>query len=175
MLGTNDVFTYNCLTKNGQYGFQCVQHGRPAQQSRSPTTRSATTTRTTTQPTTPGCGCAGGAKFWDTNGATVTGNYVHDNEDVGLWADTDNRGFDISYNYIPNNYAEGIMYEISYNALDLAQRPRWQRPRRSARPSRRTLVGAIYISESGSDSRVPGPYGDTFAITDNIFTTTGRG
>ena len=44
-------------------------------------------------------------------------NYVHDNENVGVWADTDNRGFEISGNYISNNSAEGLMYEISYNGL----------------------------------------------------------
>ena len=46
------------------------------------------------------CGCAGGVKFWAVNGATVTNNYVHDNHGVGLWADTNNVGFDIENNYI---------------------------------------------------------------------------
>ena len=50
------------------------------------------------------------------NGATVTNNYVHDNLSVGLWADTNNRGFDFEGNYISGNYGEGLLYETSYNA-----------------------------------------------------------
>ena len=117
------------------------------------------------------CGCSGGGKFWDTAGGTVTGNYVHDNGFVGIWDDTDNSGFNISDNYIANNWAEGIIYEISYNAsitdntfVDNA----W-----GGGPSP-ALGGfpdpALYISESGSDSRVPGAYGSTFAVSGNVFT-----
>ena len=62
------------------------------------------------------CGCSGGGKFWDTAGGTVTDNWVHGNGDVGIWADTDNSGFNISGNYIADNWGEGIIYEISYNA-----------------------------------------------------------
>ena len=62
------------------------------------------------------CGCSGGGKFWNTLGATVTGNWVHDNGNVGIWVDTDNTGFDISGNYFDHNWAEAVIYEISYNA-----------------------------------------------------------
>jgi len=116
-------------------------------------------------------GAAGGGKFWDVNGATVTGNWVHDNGFAGLWADTDNVGLNISNNYINNNWAEGIIYEASYNAsitdnalIDNA----WgggPSPGLGGFPD-----GAIYISESGSDSRVSSTYGSTFAITGNTFT-----
>ncbi len=168
MLGTNDVLTNSCLTKNGQYGFQSYSAAGPSNVTVTNNEVSYNDTQNYTA-NTSGCGCAGGAKFWDTNGATVTGNYVHDNEDVGLWADTNNRGFDISYNYIANNYAEGIMYEISYNALishnDLVGNAVGAGSRGTS-----NLYAAIYVSESGSDPRVPGPYGNSFAITDNIFT-----
>ena len=87
-----------------------------------------------------------------TNGATITDNYIHDNENVGVWADTDNSGINISGNYISNNYAEGVMYEISYNSLITDNTFIRQRlgawPAESRFPDR-----AIYISESGSDSR----------------------
>ena len=33
-----------------------------------------------------------------------------------MWADTNNRGFNISGNYFENNYGEALIYEISYNA-----------------------------------------------------------
>ena len=96
------------------------------------------------------------------NGATVTNNYVHDNLSVGLWADTNNRGFDISSNYISDNTGEGDPVR------DELQLPRsrttrsigndWvQGPTNPGFPT-----GAIYISESGGDSRV----GATFATFD---------
>jgi hypothetical protein len=116
------------------------------------------------------CGCAGGGKFWDTAGATVTDNWVHGNGDVGIWADTDNSGFNISGNYIASNWAEGVIYEISYNAditdntfIDNA----WGEgpsPGLGGFPD-----SALYISESGSDTRVAGNYGSAFMVSGNDF------
>jgi hypothetical protein len=116
------------------------------------------------------CGCSGGGKFWNTTGATVTDNWVHRNGNVGLWADTDNSGFNFSGNYIASNWGEGIMYEVSYNAsitgnglVDNA----WGEgpsPAVSGFPD-----PSIYLSESGSDSRVSGPYGSSFSISNNAF------
>lgn len=112
-------------------------------------------------------------EIWETDGATVEYNYIHDNLEVGLWVDSDNTGFDISNNYIANNQSEGIVYEISYNALI----------------SDNTLIGngigactmttpqagcddfpmpAIYISESGGDSRVGGDYSGSLTVTGNV-------
>jgi hypothetical protein len=116
-------------------------------------------------------GAAGGGKFWEVNGATVTGNWVHDNGFSGLWADTDNVGLNISDNYIDNNWAEGIIYEASYNASitdNTFINNAWgggPSPGLGGFPD-----GAIYISESGSDSRVSSTYGSTFAVTGNTFT-----
>ena len=56
------------------------------------------------------CGCTGGAKFWDVNGATITSNYVHGNRGPGLWADTNNRSFDVERNYIADNQGQGFIY-----------------------------------------------------------------
>ncbi len=61
------------------------------------------------------------------NGAVVTDNWIHGNHSVGLWADTDNRGFDIDDNYIADNYDDGVIYEISYNA-QIEQHLHPQRP-----------------------------------------------
>ena len=60
---------------------------------------------------------AGGAKFTGANDLLVEDNYVHDNDGPGLWSDTDN--IDVTYrgNYVANNALEGILHEISYNAL----------------------------------------------------------
>ncbi len=117
-------------------------------------------------------GAAGGGKFWDiaagprsrATGSTTTAT-------PGLWPDTDNAGFNISDNYIAHNWAEGIIYEISYNAritnntfVDNA----WgggPSPALGGFPD-----AALYISESGSNSQVPGAYGTGFAVTGNAFT-----
>ena len=40
---------------------------------------------------------------------------MHDNLGPGLWADTNNRGFDVEHNYLANNQGEGFIYETSYN------------------------------------------------------------
>ena len=65
----------------------------------------------------PGCGCTGGGKFWDVNDAVIKNNWITDNHSVGLWADTNNRGFEFKDNYISDNYDYGLIYEISYNAV----------------------------------------------------------
>ena len=116
-----------------------------------------------------GCGCTGGGKFWATTKATVTGNYVHDNRGVGLWADSNNVGFLFQGNYISDNDAEGLMYEISYNAAILDNT--FVRNALVKGPTNPTFPApAIYISESGSDSRVDGPYNNDFRIAGNVFT-----
>jgi hypothetical protein len=163
MLGSNNVLAYSCLSDDGQYGFQgagshiTVDHNEIVGNNTDNWEARQTD-----------CGCSGGAKFWDVNGAIITDNYVHDNLGPGLWADTNNRGFDVEHNYFADNQAEGFIYEISYN-LRLADNT-FVRNALSAGPK---LGGfpdsAVYISESGADSRIPGPYGDTFAITGNTF------
>jgi hypothetical protein len=167
MLGSNDVLSYNCLTSNGQYGFSAYQPKGVHHLLVSHNEISFNDTYDWERAL-PGCGCAGGAKFWNVDGAIVNGNYVHGNESVGLWVDTDNTGFDISDNYISDSYNEGLIYEISYNARiadntfvgnGLHKGP--------ATPSFPT--GAVYISESGSSTSVGGPYGTSFAVTGNLF------
>jgi Right handed beta helix region len=167
MMGSNDVIQYNCLTKNGQYGFSSYTPSGPSNITLSHNEVSYNDTYNW-EVKDPGCGCSGGGKFWDTDGATVTDNYIHDNENVGVWADTDNQGFNISGNYISNNFGEGVMYEISYNGR-IADNT-FIRNALGAGPTNPGFpTGAIYISESGSDSRVSGPYSNSFDITDNLF------
>ena len=174
MLGSNDMLTDNCLTANGQYGFQSYSTGTgPSNVSIIGNEISDNDTANYTV-TTPGCGCSGGGKFWDTSKATVTGNYVHNNKSVGLWADTDNSGFNISANYFSTNYGEGVIYEISYNAQIINNT--FVRNGIGAGPSNPGFpTGAIYISESGSDSRVAGPYSTSFKISGNTFTNNWSG
>lgn len=163
MLGPGNVLAYSCLRDDGEYGFQgagphiTVDHNEIAGNN----TDNWEVLR-------PGCGCSGGAKFWGVNGATVTSNYVHGNVGPGLWADTNNRGFDVEHNYIAGNQGEGFIYETSYN-LRLAHNTFI----RNALVAGPHLGGfpdsAVYISESGSDHHVPGPYGRVLAITGNTF------
>lgn len=83
--------------------------------------------------------------------------------------DTDNAGFNISNNYISDNYAEGLIYEISYNAVIrdniLVHNGVGAGPNLQGFPE-----PALYISESGGDSRVASKYSGEFDVTGNIFT-----
>lgn len=167
MLGTNNRLTYDCLENNQQYGFNAYSTTGPSHLLLTHNEIAGNDTWNW-EARDPGCGCTGGGKFWDVNGAVVTDNWIHGNHSAGLWADTDNRGFDISDNYIADNYDVGLIYEISYNAQIVnnvfVRNGVGEGPKNSGFPT-----SAIYISESGSDSQVPGPYKHTFAITGNTF------
>ena len=88
----------------------------------------------------------------------VTNNYVHDNLSVGLWADTNDNNFLFEGNWIENNAGEGIFWETSYN---VAIRNNVIRHNQVVDGPARIRSGdnfpdaAIYISESGGDSRLP--------------------
>jgi hypothetical protein len=173
MLGSSNRLENSCLLDNGQYGFNAYSSEGITNlvMSGNEITGNNTDDWETQE---PGCGCTGGGKFWAVVGATVTGNYVHDNRGVGLWADTNNSGFLFQGNYISNNDAVGLMYETSYNAAILGNtfvgNAVKEGPTNPGFPS-----GAIYISESGSDRRAPGPYGDVFKISGNTFTNNWSG
>jgi hypothetical protein len=188
MIGSHDVVTHDCLKANGQYGLSAYLPN-PRSLTGGPNHITVDYNEITENDTCnwelssnfpikrpsgcgnvgfTGCGCSGGGKFWEVDGANVLDNYIHDNFNVGLWADTNNTGFDISGNYVSSNWNEGLIYEVSYNAqidnnsfVDNA----WGGG--PANPS--FPVGAIYVSESGGDSRVPGPYSGEFQIDGNVF------
>jgi Right handed beta helix region len=167
MIGSHDRLTNSCLADNQQYGFNAyapngvnsvtIQHNE--------ITGNDTYNWEARQ---KGCGCTGGGKFWDVNGAIVTDNWVNANHSVGLWADTDNRGFEVADNYISGNYSNGLIYEISYNAEisgnTFVKNGIGSGPTHASFPT-----AAIYISESGGDNRVPGPYSGMLEITNNTF------
>ena len=187
--GTNNVLSYNCITKNGQealgtYTSVAVSSVTGGAKNITFTNNEVSYNNTCNWEAdahfpvavpsgcagagVQGCGCSGGIKFWTVDGATITDNYVHDNYGVAIWADTNNTGFDIEHNYVSNNFYEGIVYEISYNFLiknnnfignaigDGSNDPTFPH-------------SAVYISESGSDSRVPGAYGTVSQIIGNNF------
>ena len=167
MVGSGSRLIGNCLRDNGQYGFNAygadgvtdvILDGNEISGNNTDDWESRQ----------PECGCTGGGKFWATNGARVTNNYVHDNRGVGLWADTNNVGFLVQGNYVSGNDAEGIMYETSYNAAILnntfVRNALVKGPTNPGFPA-----SAIYLSESGSDDRVEGPYNEILRVSGNVF------
>ncbi len=170
IVDSNGVLNHDCLTENGQYGFQTYSGSDSVPVTNLTITNneiSYNDTQNYDKDGTGTCGCTGGGKFWNDLGATVTGNYVHDNESVGLWMDTNNTGFNVSDNYFSHNWDSAIGYEISYNVsitdntfVDNA----WV-----AGPNN-PGSGAIEINNSGSDARVAGPYNTQSVVSGNVLT-----
>ena len=167
MLGSHNTLSYDCLKDNQQYGFNAYSTAGPIGLVLDHNEIAGNDTYNW-EAHVSGCGCTGGGKFWDVNGALVKDNWVHGNHSVGLWADTNNRGFTIAGNYIDDNYNSGLVYEISYNAR-ISDNTFTRNGLGPGPVSHGFPTGAIYLSESGSDSRVPGKYGKTFAVTGNTF------
>jgi hypothetical protein len=172
-VGSRNVVDSNCITANGQYGFSMF---KPPKKHGSAITGIVLTHNEISrnnaddiEHVTGGCGCTGGGKFWDVKGAKVLGNWVHDNRSVGLWADTDDIGFRFESNFIADNDAEGIFYEISYNAV-IRNNTFLRNAQVKGRKNRKGTfpIGAIYLSESGGDARVAGKYA-TLEISGNYF------
>lgn len=158
-IGSENTVRYSCLKDNGQYGFSMfkppingdsaikdivLDHNEISGNNQDDWEN---------QPGQSGCGCTGAGKFWDVKGATVTNNYVHDNLSTGLWADTNDIDFLFDSNWIEHNNGEGIWYEISYNATisrNVMKRNAWY----SGTHNTGSPGPAVYISESGGDSRL---------------------
>jgi parallel beta-helix repeat protein len=157
-IGDSNEVCCNCIKNNGQYGFSMYKP-EGVKHIRLDSNEIAGNNTDNWEARQPGCGCTGGGKFWDVDGAEVRGNYVHDNKSVGLWADTDNRHFLFEGNYISDNDAEGIFYEISYNFL--IQDNTFLRNnlvKGKARGSDAFPDGAIYISSSSGEAAVSSTY-----------------
>lgn len=172
--GTNNTLRYNCLADNGQYGFQVysgdetevgpsniiIDHNEVARNNTDDWENKV-----------EGCGCTGGAKFWLSNNTTVTNNWVHDNNSVGLWFDNNNRGSLIENNYIENNFAQGLFIEAGYDAQirsNTFKRNAHGVGRDFAARTDPFPIGAIYVSENGS----PDGYGLKYVplvISNNLF------
>ena len=195
MIGSSNTIEYDCLTGNGQYAFNAYQDPGDPQSSKvtggprdivlrhNEIAYNDTCNWETSShfPITPpsgcagagqynGCGCSGGGKFWQSQNVTVEDNYVHDNYSAGIWADTNNDGFKIHGNYFAGNYAEALIYEISYNAR-ISNNAFLHNAWGSGAADSGFPDSAVYISESGGDSRVPNGFGyHTLDIVSNIFT-----
>ena len=170
MVDSDGVLNDDCLTKNGQYGFQTYSGNDSVPVTNLTITNNEISDNDTQNYDTDGtgtCGCTGGAKFWNDLGATVTGNYIHDNESVGLWMDTNNTGFDVSDNYFSHNWDVAIQYEISYNVSitdNTFVDNGW-----IAGPNN-PGTGAIEINNAGSDANVHSAYDTESVISGNVLT-----
>ena len=181
MLGGDNVVTDNCLTRNGEYGFNGFSW---VDENYAHTFTGGATNITftnndvsfnNTQRTSSGI--EGGGKFWQNGNVTVTGNYFHDNIDSpGVWMDTDNAGFLVRDNYFYNNGGEGLMYEISYNAEIIHNTFVDNGIAGGGLAANSDFpTGAIYISESGGNSNVPSNYAGELSIQSNIFVDNSSG
>jgi hypothetical protein len=63
------------------------------------------------------CDFESGGMKWDIGQVTVRNAYVHDNDCRGLWADINAHDALIEHNLVEDNRAEGILYEISQDAV----------------------------------------------------------
>jgi Right handed beta helix region len=169
MLGSDNVLSWNCLEGNQQYGFNAYSNNGEITNlvlDHNEIDHNDTYDYEAKQ---PGCGCSGGGKFWNVINAAVTDNWIHDNKSDGLWADTNNAGFKFEGNYIQNNQAVGLEYEISYNAI--IEYNTFSGNGVSGGPASTGFpTSAIYISESGADPRVNSNYKTSpLLIAHNIF------
>ncbi|MET4729492.1 hypothetical protein ABIE09_003306 [Lysobacter enzymogenes] len=183
-LGSRNEVRRNCLKNNGQYGFSMYRpplQSEPISETNPVPGRSAIVdivledneiagNNTDDWEASTKCGCTGGGKFWDVRGARVRGNYVHGNRGTGLWADTNNIDFLFENNFVRGNDGVGLWYEISYNATIRANTfigNGWV----SGGADRGAPAPAIYLSESGGDSRLPSAISgsDKLRVYDNYF------
>jgi hypothetical protein len=159
MVGSNNIYRYNCMKDNGQYAINgCCGGDTAATDIQNWTLDHNEITGNNTddwETQQPGCGCSGGVKFWLNKDVTVTNNYVHHNHGTGLWMDNNNRGFIIENNYISDNEGMAIFLEAGYDfrvRYNNILRNSWGTGRDFAAREDSFPTGAIYISESGSPS-----------------------
>lgn len=106
--GTGSRIEYNKLNLNGQHGVgavgaNAVVHGNEVAYNNTIGVSTAWS--------------AGGSKFAETTGLTVSANCVHDNNGPGLWTDISNLNALIERNIVYGNTEVGIYHEISYAAV----------------------------------------------------------
>jgi hypothetical protein len=169
-LGTDTVVKNNCLKNNGQYGFSSY-HPDGVTNVRLESNEITGNNQDNWEALREGCGCTGGGKFWDTRGAVIKNNWVHGNKGTGLWADHNNAEFLFEGNLIENNEGIGIFYEVSYNFMiknNALIGNGVVEGKQRADAGDPFPTGAIYISESGGDSRAGNQYTQS-EIKDNLF------
>lgn len=155
MAGPNNVYRYNCIKDNGQYGINscCGTETNEVVNFVLDHNEIAGNNTDDWESKIDGCGCTGGVKFWINKNARVTNNWVHNNKGVGLWLDNNNRGFVIENNYINDNDGNGLMIEAGYDAsvrFNNFKKNAIVAGMENARKGDYFPVPAVYISEAGS-------------------------
>ncbi|WP_410604364.1 right-handed parallel beta-helix repeat-containing protein [Amycolatopsis sp. lyj-90] len=171
MAGARQQVRGNCLRRNGQYGMNAYAQSNGITGLVVEGNEISGNNTGDWEAKIDGCGCTGGIKFWSVNGADITGNWVHDNRGVGLWADTNNNDFRIAGNVIENNDGSALMYETSYNAVitgNTIRRNNWVDGKGYIDRGDSFPVASIYISESGGEPRVKART-DKLEISGNSF------
>jgi hypothetical protein len=113
----------------------------------------------------------GAGKFWDTNGITVTNNWIHHSNFVSIWADTNNVACRIENNLIEEGVAEAIIYEISYNILiknNTIRRNTIYSGKNFASRGDNFPIASVYLSEAGGDAAVSATYAQS-SVEGNTF------
>ena len=171
MAGARQQVRDNCLRNNGQYGMNAYQAGNGIVGLVVEGNEIVGNNTDDWEARMPGCGCTGGVKFWAVNGADVRNNWVHDNRGPGLWADINNNDVLIENNLIEANDGEAVFYEASYNLIlrkNTIRNNTWVAGREFADDGDNFPIAAIYISESGGESRLQGRT-DKIDIYGNLF------
>ncbi len=171
MAGSRQQMRRNCLRNNGQYALNAYQAGNKITGLVLEYNEITGNNTENWEEKSPGCGCSGGVKFWSVNGADIRSNWVHDNRGAGLWADTNNNDFLIEDNLIEDNDGEAVFYETSYNLVmrrNVVRRNSLAQGRVFAGRDDNFPVGAVYLSESGGEPRIPART-SKIEIVDNVF------
>lgn len=185
MAGANNVIKDNCMTQNGQYGFQSTDvntfgtdslTGGPYNVTIEDNEISYNDTcdleglaaiasesydpvparyRNTNCRGTQGDGNYGGFKLWATNGVTIKKNYIHNNYGPGAWADTDNANTTYTANTFTDNDGPAIVEEISYN-FSITGNYMAGNDIAAGLSNPDFPQPAIYIASSGSDTQFGG-------------------
>ncbi|MFJ8083067.1 right-handed parallel beta-helix repeat-containing protein [Streptomyces sp. NPDC096205] len=157
MAGAGQQVRANCLRGNGQYGMNAYKATGRISGLVVEGNEIVGNNTDDWERRRPGCGCAGGVKFWAVDGADVRRNWVHDNRGAGLWADTNNNDFRIEDNLLEDNDGAALIYETSYNAVirkNTIRRNNWVEGRRYADSGDTFPFATIYVSESGGEPRI---------------------
>lgn len=174
-LGWNCTLRYSWLHENSQYGFSSFSP--PRDDGNGPGSGSGTGNVTVdhceiafngtlSDEVNPDgsftfVGRNGGGKFWDCNGITVTNNWVHHANGVGIWADTNNIAMLVENNLVEDNAFEGLMYEISWNfkiSNNTFRRNAIIKGKLFASQTDNFPVACIYISNGGGESTISSSY-----------------
>ncbi|MFH8727416.1 right-handed parallel beta-helix repeat-containing protein [Streptomyces termitum] len=170
MAGARQRLRSSCLRRNGQYGMNAYKTGDTITGLVVEGNEITGNNTDDWERREPGCGCAGGIKFWAVDGADVRGNWVHDNRGPGLWADTDNNDFLVEGNLLEGNDGAALIYETSYNAVvrnNTLRRNGLVEGRAAAEDGDDFPYAAVYVSESGGEPRVPART-DRIEISGNV-------